>query len=241
MTISGSFSGNKIKGRAEYWRKILETHSADNSPLEVHLPQCNKTERTISEAEVRKHLASFDGKRAAGLDQIDLNDLKVGTKEITIVLNDIIRGLIVPTEWKLGRTTMIEKVVGAEEHGDFRPRTISSRWIRLLNKILAEKLESATTILDCQKGFQKRDGVAEAIKQLTRVFQSYKKNTKPFAIALVDFNKAFDSVSHNAIVSTLVRRSVPTWLIDYIKDLYDESCTILDGELIHRKRDKGIL
>ena len=67
-------------------------------------------------------------------------------------------------------------------------------------------------------------------------FQSYKKNTKPFAIALVDFSKAFDSVSHNAIVSTLVRRSVRTWLIHYIKDLYDESCTILDGELRHPKR-----
>ena len=86
------------------------------------------------------------------------------------------------------------------------------------------------------KGFQKRDGVAEAIKQLTRVFQSYKKNTKPFVIALVNFKKAFDSVSHNAKVSTLVRRSVPTWLIDYIKDLYNESCTILDGELRHPKR-----
>ena len=54
----------------------MDTHSADNSPLEVDLPQCNKIERIISEAEVRKHLASFDRKTAAGLDQIDLNDLK---------------------------------------------------------------------------------------------------------------------------------------------------------------------
>ena len=37
---------------------------------------------------------------------------------------------------------------------------------------------------------------------LSEFFQNYKKNTKPFAIALVGFSKAFDSVSHNAKMST---------------------------------------
>ena len=75
---------------------------------------------------------------------------------------------MVPNEWKLKRTTMIEKVVGAEEHGNFRSITISSLCFRLLNKLLAEKLESANTILDCQT----QNGVAEAINKLTRVFSN---------------------------------------------------------------------
>ena len=101
-------------------------------------------------------------------------------------------------------------MVGAEEHGNFRPITICSLWFRLLNKLLVEKLESANTILDCQT----QNGVAEAINQLTRIFSKLKKNTKPFAIALVGFSKAFDSVRHKAKVSTFELRSVPTWLID---------------------------
>ena len=185
---------------------------------------------------MRKHLESFDSRTAAGLDGVNVQSLKkIGTKETTLVLNGIIQGTI-PEAWKFGRTSMIEKIVGAEDHGDFRPITVSSIWIRLLNKILAEKIELANEILSCQKGFQKRDGVAEAVNQLTRVFRGYKKNAKPFAIALIDFSKAFDSVSHQAIVNTLERRKVPKWIREYVSSLYSGSSTLLDGTLIRPKR-----
>ena len=130
---------NLQRDKDQGWKSpVLEGDNGDPStecdPPNVDLPKSSTIERVISEADVRKHLESFDSRTAAGLDGVNVQSLKkIGTKETTLVLNGIIQGTI-PEAWKCGRTSMIEKIVGAEDHGDFRPITVSSIWIRLLNR-----------------------------------------------------------------------------------------------------------
>lgn len=71
-----------------------------------------------------------------------------------------------------------------------------------------------------QYGFRKNRGTADAIHCIRRVIDKGEStNTKTF-IVLLDWEKAFDSVTHESIFLALNRFQVPTKLINIIKSLY---------------------
>ena len=142
-----------------------------------------------------------------------------------IILNSCTRAGKIPPEWKVGRTTLIPKAQDATSPDQFRPITITSLWIRLLNKILARRLSAAIKLTNSQLGFQTLDGTAIAITRLDSAFRYAKINRKPISVLKIDFEKPFDSVSHNSIMRSLKRYSVPYWLNSLIKDLYSNSTT----------------
>ena len=74
-----------------------------------------------------------------------------------------------------------KKIGNAVEHGGFGHIMITSLRIRLT------------------EGLQKKNGVAKNIDPRTELLRKHNRKAKSFAISLVEFKKAFDSVSHEAI------------------------------------------
>lgn len=78
-----------------------------------------------------------------------------------------------------------------------------------------------------QFGFRPLDRVARGIDTLDAVMSSCMKELRPFTIAILDLEKAFDTVCHSFIVKCLDELQIPVGIIEYLKFVYYESRTIL--------------
>ena len=80
------------------------------------------------------------------------------------------------------------------------------------------------------------DGTAIANLKLNHAFRTAKSNDKPLPVVTVDFEKAFDSVSHDSISRALRAISIPPWLMATINDMYDGASTTIGSLTAHVKR-----
>lgn len=167
---------------------------------------------------------------AMGPDNLSARRLRSIPIEILVrIFNIILICRRLPEHLLLSRTIFIPKKSVVEGPGDFRPITISSVITRCLHKILAKRLSTSIPIDSRQKAFIRIDGCAEATFQLDLVLRYHHTKLKNLYIASIDISKAFDAVSHQAIIKTLQSRGVPKPMIDYIENVYLYSKTILCG------------
>ncbi len=71
-----------------------------------------------------------------------------------------------------------------------------------------------------QYAFLQRDGCLEASALLHAVLRHSHEETKPLAAAFLDISKAFDSVSHQAILRAGEKAGTPPPLLRYLSQLY---------------------
>lgn len=122
------------------------------------------------------------------------------------------------------RTIFIPKKEEADQPAKLRPLSISSVVIRQFHKILAARLMKKLKFSDFQFGFQKFDEVARGIQLLNDILTS-RKNVHPLTGAVLDLEKAFDSVDHNAIFRSLCANGVSRTQINYLRYIYGNAKT----------------
>ena len=76
------------------------------------------------------------------------------------------------------------------------------------------------------------DGTAIANLKLNHAIRT----AKPLSVVTVDFEKAFDCVSHDSISRALRAFSIPPWLIATINDMYNGASTTIGSPTAHVKR-----
>ena len=104
---------------------------------------------------------------------------------------------------------------------------MSSLINRLFHKILAKRIDNTIALDPRQKVFIRRDGIAEHIFLLKNIIYQHKQNLNPLIICLLDVSKAFDSVSHDAIIAMSDRAGLPKIIIEYITNSYTNCKTQL--------------
>lgn len=146
---------------------------------------------------------------------------------ITRILNIFILCGQLPDHLLESRTTLIPKKDGASEPGDFRPITVSSVIARTFHKVLANRLSRLVDIDERQRAFRPVDGCSENIFLMDFALRSHRQSFKPLFMASLDVAKAFDSVTHQTIIDTLLTAGVPALMVGYIADTYRRSSTRL--------------
>ena len=222
-SISPNLSMEKM---LEFWGNIMSAESPPfTGKLDEIISDSNTINNLISVEEVRSGLkALYAG--APGLDRLRKADLlKVGVETLTQRFNIYLNSTICPTSFKDGLTTLIPKVPRPGKPSEFRPITVSSISARLFHKILACRLERCIELNIRQKAFQRRDGIAENIFLLKNIIAAHTSKCKPIIICFLDVSKAFDSVSHEAIIELGRRVGIPERELKYIRNLYSNSNT----------------
>lgn len=138
-----------------------------------------------------------------------------------------------PTRLLLTRTIFVPKKDGSNEPADYRPISVASVVVRQLHKILAKRLRNFGLVGEHQRCMD--DGCAENITILATAISDARTNLKELHVASLDLQKAYDSVSHHAILAALIEKGLPKWFITYIQNLYQNSGTVL--EVGKRKSD----
>lgn len=172
---------------------------------------------------------SIDVNSAPGIDGITARQWKAVPASIkALYYNIILSQGGFPEQLLVGRTVFIPKKTASVTPAEFRPISIASIVVRHLHKILAERAREAGLVDVRQRCLD--DGCAENVSILAALLDDARTNLREMHVASLDYAKAFDSVSHEAITAVLEKRGLPTGFVRYIARTYENSKTCLEVE-----------
>uniref|UniRef100_A0A8C7INA6 Reverse transcriptase domain-containing protein n=1 Tax=Oncorhynchus kisutch TaxID=8019 RepID=A0A8C7INA6_ONCKI len=180
----------------------------------------------ISAAEVGENLKAIKNGTAAGPDGITkkgIKDWDPSGAKLAVTFSTWLTAGTLPEPFKKCRTTLIPKtsdpVLLTQEAG-WRPLTIGSLVLRLYSRILTHRLARACPISPRQRGFISSPGCSENLMILGGLIKRSRREGEMLAVVLVDFARAFDSVSHLHILEALGQRGLDEHIIGIVKDAY---------------------
>lgn len=208
-----------------YWKELMES-SSDAVP---DLPNPQGTQPSlwapITEDELRR---AFPATRtSAGPDGVTSKQLRrIPSAVLSRLFNLFMWCGGLPGHLYKSRTVLIPKKKGATSPGLFRPITVSSVFLRLFHRVLADRM-GKIIIDERQRAFIKSSGCAENIALLDLALSHRSKKQGKLFMAILDLAKAFDSLSFAAIERTLISKGVPKEMADYVMKIYREGSTVL--------------
>ncbi|CAG4957525.1 unnamed protein product [Parnassius apollo] len=196
-----------------YWRPILERVSDASGPTPSALNALRREEQyegardysrlwvpfTTDEVKASK----FNWQTAPGPDGIRPDEWRlVPAARKAETFNSWLTTGVIPEPLRQCRTIFVPKTDVPAGPGDYRPISIASIPLRHMHSVLARRL------LDCcppppdarQRGFVCADGTLQNSAVLDAVLGDSRKSLRECHVAVLDFAKAFDTVSHRALV-----------------------------------------
>jgi hypothetical protein len=203
--------------------KFSAESAIDDEPIKELNPPNKSVWVPIMQAELDEAIAKQKD-RAPGLDMITYKTLNNAKAQMLALLNCCIYAKNIPSELKDSRTILLPKKE-SDNASDYRPITISSAVLRVLNSILASRISKSARFSPSQRGFLPGDGAMENILLLDHIIR---KNKKGICIASVDVAKAFDTVSVQSILRAARNFGLPEGMCEYLRNIYTDSTTVID-------------
>jgi hypothetical protein len=187
-------------------------------PLTPSTPTIKPTHLT----EVRRHICSLKPRTAPGNDGISTVMLRYlptcAIQHLTLLFNSILKLGYFPKIWKAAKVIPIHKQnEPSTDANSYCPITLLSSISKLLEHIIASRLTTFVNqnhlILDNQFGFRKKHST---VSQLTRIVDhiSHGYNLhKHTGMALLDLEKAYDTVWITCLLYKLIVLKVPKYLL----------------------------
>lgn len=223
----------------EHWKKHFENILGGNGNIvseenvvagETHNDISTKTP---SLSEIKSAISAMKDWKAPGIDMIDSNilkcDIDLSAKELYPLIKDIWEHEILPEEWTTGVLIKLPKKGKLSNCDNWRGIMLLTIASKILTYIILRRLEPIveSTIRTEQSGFRAQRSCTDNINSLRIIIEQTIEFRSNLYITFVDFAKAFDKISRNAIWDALRRRHVPNKLINLIKAAYkDFSCKV---------------
>src|SRR3954468_24975800 len=131
--------------------------------------------------------------------------------------------------------TLVPKKANPEAISDFRPISLTSVGIKLLTKMAANRFKKQITrcIHKDQYGFIKDRSIQDCIAWTLEYLHQCHQSKRPLLILKIDFEKAFDSIEHEAILEILKFKGFNEKWINWVSELLasGSSFVLLNGVL----------
>jgi len=114
---------------------------------------------------------------------------------------------IIPGSLKISRVVPIPKVENASKPDQYRPVSLASNEILLMERMYYDKLddhlEVKSGLANCQFGFRKGHSAEHALRAMTDFNRNGIDEGKICVLITIDLQKAFDSVDRSLLLNTL--------------------------------------
>ena len=129
------------------------------------------------------------------------------TSHLTFILNECIYESVFPTMLKRATITPIFKKDDILDPKNYRPISITTTFSKILEKCIHRQItayiEEKNLLAPLQFGFRKKVSVEDAVLFFTESVQQEIQDGKIVHAVLLDLSKAFDSLSHEILLSKL--------------------------------------
>ena len=193
----------------------------------------------ISKDEIENAINQLKQNKAPGTDNIHTEMLKAldqkAVEELSKLFSLIYDTGCIPKELCSSIFINIPKKAKTTECSDYRIISVMSHVIKLLMKIILERIKGKITmeIADTQTGFQKDKGTREGIFNLRMLIERCLEVNKDIFLCFIDYTKAFDSINHNKLIESLEKTEIDGKDLRIIANLYKNqfSSIKINGEL----------
>ena len=169
--------------------------------------------------EVEAALRKMKNGKEAGKDQVNIETVKAGDETIAKQLAKLYTKCIterhIPKTWKEANMVIFFKKGNRKDIKNYRPICLLSNMYKLFTKIITTRLEKK---LDENQPREQADHI-HAINQLK---DKCRESNIPLCVAFVDYEKAFDSVQTQAILTSLQENGIEDVYIEILKDIYGQ-------------------
>lgn len=165
----------------------------------------------VDVSEVLKELKALNPCKSTGLDNIPSKFLREGAEVISVPLTHIInlsiRNKQVPAEWKEAKITPLFKKNNRLQVGNYRPVSILNVSSKILEKCVYKQVEDYLTsnnlIYEYQSGFRTGFSTDTCLIYIQDYIRQNMDLGHFTGMALLDVQKAFDSVDHKILTEKL--------------------------------------
>lgn len=163
------------------------------------------------------------------------------------IFNECLYHQCIPKCWKHAIITLVHKKGDKGNPSNFRPIALLQTTYKLFSLILTHRflkfVEQNHIISPLQAGFRKKRSTSQQISILTSIFEDRKQFNRELHALFIDFQKAYDSVEHNALLETLRYYNVDPKFIELISNIYQDTDAVIRlniGETNPFKLTRGV-
>jgi len=191
-----------------------DSHVNDNGEFRKYLDEPNMRNFQFSEIgqkEVLETVKELSSKTSSGHDHLSTSLLKkiIGYihKELTIIINQMIKSSIFPNDLKVAKIIPIYKKGNPELFTNYRPiallPAISKVFEKILSKQIHEHFINNSLFINSQYGYRPQHSTQLAALELaTRISEQLEAKKTPFNV-YIDLSKAFDMLDHDILLEKL--------------------------------------
>jgi len=186
----------------------------------------------ITEKEVSVAVRQLKNGKSAGVDKIQAELLKTANSTIPHLTSVSLCNLVwqqeaVPVDWRRGIIIPLTKKDDLTDCNNWRGITLLSVTGKVFEKVLLNRIHNIVDQLlrQQQAGFRPGRSCIDQIFSLWQIIQKVSEGQKPVTVNLVDFRKAFDSISRPALWKILKWYGLPKKLVYVIQSLYTDCCS----------------
>ena len=133
-----------------------------------------------------------------------------------------------PEEWERSEIVPIYKQKGDPlECGNYRGIKLLEHLLKILERVLDQRLRAMVEVDEMQYGFQKGRGTIDAIFVVKQLQEKHLEKQRDLFFAFVDLEKAYDRVPREVVYWCLRRRGVPERIVRMVQATYTNSSTVV--------------
>ena len=203
--------------------KIFDVPDVDATPINI-----NELDLPISFAEISKAIDSMKRGKSPGIDGL-VSDFFIDAKEFLVpylyrVYNFVFETGNYPKIWSEGLIVPIPKKGDLSNPSNYRGITLISTFAKLFSLIIRKGVnqwcENQNILDENQFGFRDSRSTADCIFILQSLIQKSLDNKSKLYCAFVDYEKAFDTIIHDAMWIKLINSGISSKIVTIIKSIY---------------------
>ena len=184
----------------------------------------------INENGVKKCIERLNEKKASGPDKIPIKVLKQCSTELAPILTSIFQQSLstgeIPLDWKHANVVPIFKKGNRSKPENYQPVSLTVVISKMLEHIIVSQimdhLDSQNILHENQHGFHAKKSCESQLLMTTDDISKSLNSGKQVDMAILDFSKAFDKVSHKRLSLRLkyygIDGNTRTWINSFLTD-----------------------
>lgn len=223
-------------------RTSLDMTSSNDKKVKKSVEKLNREKSVPAQNEycklekIKEIIKFLKVKKAPGPDEISNNIIKAFPESLLKFLvrlfNSCLKIAYFPSQWKIGKIVAIPKPGKSNTIAtNYRPISLLSTIGKIYERLILDKLKSFEEIqklfIHEQCGFRNEHSTIHQVLRITEKATMNFNFHKSTGLVMLDIEKAFDSVWHDALIHKLIKLKFPSFLVKVIKSyLTDRSAYV---------------